>query len=140
MAKYKKSMKDLPQLLLGNYNDVFLALLLPIILSVNITDYYNRIDLGSVKSQLPIMSENSDAILYFVMLEKSCHLLSVENEVGNVLSSPLNTRASKIFMQLSIRTHPNYDEMKIAFKCNADSYLRSSKPRGFVDKIPILCT
>ena len=89
----------------------------------------DRIDLGSVKSRLPTMSDNCDVISYFVTLEKSFVINSVPKaKWAMLLPSLLSPRASKIFAQLSIETCQNYDETKTAllnaFKCNADSYLR----------------
>ena len=89
----------------------------------------DRIDLGSVRSRLPVMSEHCDVISYFVTLEKSFVINSVPKaKWAMLLPSLLNGRASKVFAQLSIETCQNYDETKIAllnaFKCNADAYLR----------------
>lgn len=89
----------------------------------------DKLDLGGIRSRLPIMTPDCDVIAFFMILEKTLELNAVPRELwARFLPSVLNERAGKIFAQQPIDCCRDYDKSRAllinAFKCGADVYLR----------------
>lgn len=89
----------------------------------------DKLDMGSIKARLPVMSPDCDVIAFFMMFEKTLELNAVPKELwARFLPSVLNERAGKIFAQQPIDCCRDYDKSRSllvnAFKCGSDVYLR----------------
>jgi hypothetical protein len=91
-----------------------------------------RLDIGNIKSRLPVMASDDDILSFFQIFERALQICDVPREMwSTMLPACLNQRAAKIFNMHPIDVCRDYDAIRNilceAFKGTPDYYYRQFK-------------
>ena len=87
-------------------------------------------ELREIKALLPLMTDDSDVLTYFMTFERVLEINCVDRSLwARILPAQLSQKALKIFARLSMEESRSYDTVKRlildGYKLNGDSYLKS---------------